>query len=80
MQIVEEVKRECCQTRDLLPIEGSPKRGRDPEYMFCRHCGAHHRYSTFMDAAGSRDWHYVKMAKPFDASCPTKVAYHADRG
>ena len=66
MKITEQVSRECCQTRDLRPIEGTPLRGRDPAYVFCVHCGAQHVYDTYMDAAGSRDWRYTKIPAPWE--------------
>jgi len=60
MKIKAVLERDCCQQRDLKPVEGSPKRGSDVEIMFCIYCGAHHKIHTFMDAAGSMDWEYRK--------------------
>lgn len=60
MKIKEVLERDCCAPKDLRPLEGSPKRGKDPETMFCVHCGARHNIHTFMDAAGSSDWEYRK--------------------
>ena len=60
MKIKETTERDCCTPKDLKPVEGSPRRGRDPEVMFCVHCGARHRIHTFTDAAGSSDWEYRK--------------------
>jgi hypothetical protein len=34
---------------------------RYPELKFCVHCGARHKYTSFMDAAGSSDWEYRKV-------------------
>ena len=65
MKIKETVERDCCQPRDLKPVEGSPKRGRDYVYVFCIHCGHQHTIATFMDAAGSSDWEYRKVAVPW---------------
>ena len=62
MKITETVSRECCQQKDLRAVEGTPMRGRYPEWVFCIHCGRRHYYDSFMDAAGSRDWEY-KPAK-----------------
>ena len=61
-------ERDCClHGEDLLPIEWTPMiNNRIPEFVFCKHCGRHHRYETYMDAAGSRDWHYVRMPTPWD--------------
>jgi hypothetical protein len=58
MKIKEVLERDCCQTRDLRPVEGSPLWGRQPTHQFCVHCGRRHRLETFMDPAGSRDWEY----------------------
>lgn len=66
MKVTETVQRECCQPRDLKPVEGTPRRGRDAEYVFCVHCGKWHEYDSFMDAAGSRDWRYKPMPVPWD--------------
>ena len=66
MKISETRQRDCCQPQDLKPIEGSPLRGRDPLYKFCVHCGRHHMIHTFMDAAGSRDWEYRPMKRPWE--------------
>lgn len=66
MKISEVIERECCQRKDLRKVNGSPMRGRDPEYMFCVHCGAIHKIHTYMDAAGSSDWEYRKEPSPWD--------------
>lgn len=60
MKIKETIERFCCQYRDLKAVEGSHLIGRDVEFKFCIHCGARHKYTGFMDAAGSRDWEYRK--------------------
>lgn len=65
MKITETVNRDCCQSKDLKVVEGSPLRGRDPLYKFCVHCGARHKIHTFMDAAGSSDWEYRKEPNNF---------------
>jgi len=65
MKITVSKQRECCESEDLLPIEGSPKFGRFSEFVFCKHCGRHHEYETFMDAAGSRDWRYAPLPRPW---------------
>lgn len=65
MKIEEKIVRECCQQKDLLPIEGTPKRGRDPEWMFCKHCGRHHHGESERDPAGSSDWIYKPVPLPW---------------
>lgn len=65
LKIKETVERECCQTRDLRPIHGSPIVGRIPKYMFCVHCGRQHEMHTFTDAAGSSDWEYRPRLNPW---------------
>ena len=66
MKIKVTKERECCQQEDLKTIEGSPKYGRHSEWVFCVHCGAHHYYESFMDAAGSMDWTYIKALPPWE--------------
>ena len=67
MKITETITRECCQPRkDLCPVEGSPLRGRQHEYVFCKHCGRCFEFHTFMDAAGSTDWDYKPLPRPWE--------------
>lgn len=69
MKIEVKTTRECCDTReDLKPVDGSPKVGRFSQYVFCAHCGAHHKYHSYMDAAGSSDWEYRKCIPPWSAA------------
>lgn len=68
MKITETIERLCCSAADLKPVEGSPKRGRDPEYKFCIHCGRRHSVHTFMDAAGSSDWEYRPVNETWEGS------------
>lgn len=68
MKIKETIERECCQYKDLKPVLGSKQWGINYDLMFCIHCGARHLYTTFMDAAGSRDWEYRKIAEHFCCS------------
>jgi len=63
VKVTETVTRECCQRQDLKPVEGSPKHGQDPEFMFCQHCGRYFARIGFMDAAGSRDWDYRPLTR-----------------
>lgn len=65
MKIREEIVRDCCQPKDLKPIENSPKVGYDPLYKFCVHCGAHHRGESVRDAAGGTDWVYRLCVGPW---------------
>jgi hypothetical protein len=60
MKITETIDRECCQQKDLKPVIDSKLVGRQREFLFCVHCGARHRYTSYMDAAGSTDWEYRK--------------------
>ena len=64
MKITETVTRDCCQSKDLKPVEGSNLFGRSCALKFCIHCGARWEYYTFMDAAGSTDWDYRKVDEP----------------
>ena len=66
MKITEQLERQCCAQRDLRPIEGSPKRGRMAEWVFCVHCGHHRRYDSFVDAAGATDWNYRPVMAPWE--------------
>jgi hypothetical protein len=63
MKIVQTVSRECCQQQDLKVVDGCKmmNSSRYPELKFCVHCGARHKYTSFMDAAGSSDWEYRKV-------------------
>lgn len=61
VRIKETIERECCQSKDLKDVHGSPKIGVDSTYKFCVHCGATHKFSRYMDAAGSSDWEYRKV-------------------
>ena len=77
MPIKIEVREErwCCAEKDLLPVkdkttlDGNPPSGRfggAVVWVFCKHCGRHHRADTFMDAAGSQDWHYEPQPYPWE--------------
>lgn len=68
MKITQTVQRDCCQQSDLRPLEGTPKRGRTPEWMFCLHCGRQHRIHTFTDPAGASDWDYQPAHWPWEAA------------
>ena len=62
MKIKTEVVRECCQDRDLKPVEGCEMFNlKIPKLMFCIHCGHRHEFYKFMDSAGSMDWSYRKI-------------------
>jgi len=61
MKITETITRDCCQREDLKPVEGARKIGHDPQFKFCKHCGAWWQYVSYMDAAGSTDWEYRKQ-------------------
>lgn len=65
MKITVTKQRECCEQEDLKPIEGTNKLGGVPEYVFCVHCGRHLVLENFTDAAGSRDWRYKKLERPW---------------
>ena len=65
MKIEISATRECCAVEDLKPIEGTPKRGYDPVWMFCVHCGRHHLGGTQLDAAGDSDWVYTRVDAPW---------------
>lgn len=78
MPIKIEVREErwCCVAgKDLVAIKDATapnsnppngRFGRCAEWLFCKHCGRYHRAETFMDAAGSRDWHYVPQPYPWE--------------
>lgn len=74
MKITVSETRECCQHRDLKPVGGqlTPKRGRDPMWMFCQHCGRHHRGESERDPAGSTDWVYKPQPWPWAAVEPSR--------
>lgn len=60
-KIRETTERYCCQPEDLVELPKHPTstwRRREPEFMFCKHCGQRFQYYRFMDAAGSMDWGY----------------------
>lgn len=60
MRIKVTEERECCQPQDLRPLHGCEMVNFNiPKVKFCIHCGRRHRYESFMDAAGSRDYHYM---------------------
>ena len=61
MKVKETVERECCQYKDLKPVEKCLKIGSDPSLMFCIHCGSRHEHTKYMDVAGSMDWEYRKV-------------------
>ena len=65
MKIKETIERECCEWKDLRPVQGCDKIGTQLEIMFCIHCGAYHRYNSYMNAAGSTDWQYKKIVLPY---------------
>lgn len=64
MKITETHIRECCQYKDLKPVQGCDMFNFNiPKEMFCRYCEARHRMHKFMDAAGSMDWEYRKVGE-----------------
>jgi hypothetical protein len=65
VKIKETIERECCQQKDRRPVEGTPKKGADPEWMFCIHCGAHYKLGTERDAAGGSDTVYRRQPSPW---------------
>jgi hypothetical protein len=68
MKITETVTRECCQVKDLKPIEGSPLwSGNSPRFKFCQHCGKHHEAKSDRDPTGELTWEYVPMLRPWEA-------------
>jgi hypothetical protein len=73
VKITQTIERECCEPGDLKPIPGSPKRGRDPEYVACKYCARVHKMRVFTDAAGATDWEYVPDRLPWEPS-PEELA------
>ena len=63
MKITVTEQRECCELKDLKPVEGCSLIGRVASVMFCVHCGHRHHYESEMDPAGSRDWRHVKQSE-----------------
>ncbi len=61
MKITETITRDCCEQKDLRPVEGCRKFGMHPEFKFCVHCGARHEYHRFTDPAGGTDSEYRKV-------------------
>ncbi len=73
MIVTEKLERDCCQYKDLRPLNGMVNNtanrmmnGRNKEFMFCVHCGRHHEYTRYMDAAGSSEWEYRPMKWPWE--------------
>lgn len=67
MKIKVTEERECCQPRDLKPVEGSQKKGLEPLYMFCIHCGHRHVLDWRRDPAGGTDSYYRKLKEDLNA-------------
>ncbi len=59
-------ERDCCQQEDLKPIEGTPLFSGIPEYVFCVHCGRQLHHHSFTDPAGSSDWEYRRIPRPWE--------------
>lgn len=55
MTVTETITRECCQPKDLKPVDGVKKYGEWSAFMFCVHCGARHAYICTNTASGSFD-------------------------
>lgn len=57
MKIKETIERECCQTKDLLPIvpvDSSPLVvGGVWLFSFCKYCGRHFKLAHAMDSSGN---------------------------
>lgn len=63
MKIKVTEERDCCQAKDLKPIDGSPKFGHNVQFKFCLHCGKRHEFHSFTDPAGGSDWEYLPMVE-----------------
>lgn len=66
MKITETINRDCCQQRDLRPVEGTKRIHGHDEFMFCVHCGRYHEAYRVSDAAGGYDTEYRKCAPPWE--------------
>lgn len=64
MKIKVTEERECCAQSDLRRVEGCIMRGREPDLMFCIHCGHRHEWDTRRDPAGGVDTFYRKLPEP----------------
>lgn len=51
MKITENIERECCQFKDLIPIQGSPAIGSNAEFMSCKFCGKIFRFQRGQESA-----------------------------
>lgn len=67
VRVTETCTRPCCMPQDLVPDlahlerihpDSPPHSWNFLRYQVCRHCGQRYEYESFVDAAGSRDWHY----------------------
>lgn len=51
MKITENIERECCQFKDLIPIQGSPAIGTNAKFMSCKFCGKIFRFQRGQESA-----------------------------
>lgn len=65
MKITETINRECCQQKDMRPVDGTPKVGTYPEWTFCIHCGHYHEAMRVTDPAGGIETEYRKRPAPW---------------
>lgn len=60
MKIKVTIERECCHPDDMVTYHGVSDFNPVLYPKFCKHCGQIWIRESFMDAAGARDWEYVK--------------------
>ena len=61
MKIKVTEERDCCQPRDLKPVEGCVMRGREADLLFCVYWGHRHEWDTQRDPAGGVETLYRKL-------------------